>query len=1698
MPPRKASTSASTGPSGGRITRSASGTSSRKVSAPQPTRRPAAKRSTKGQIVESDDDDENSVEGNGSNASLSKRGSSSSSSDDEASPKTAGLPSKRTARQSTDKPKATSQTRSNRRQLSTSATKLKNASASNDNDETARSDSTELVAGSDRGARSGSQARQLIEEDEARSSEDESDAAQLQQRLSKPRQSDPDLKASAESDSHLSPEKDGEQTPTQEDPDKSDSFDADATFVAPSKSARPSADSAFATPAPKHARFSLLSPGIAQTPSTPGNKLSSQAISTGISTPVAPTKPATRLVIHKLVLKDFKSYAGLQTIGPFHKSFSSVVGPNGSGKSNVIDALLFVFGWRANKMRQGKLSELIHSSSIAGKAKPNETQVSVVFREIEDLPGPDAYRVVPNSKLVVSRTAFQNNTSTYHLNSKRSTFTEVTTLLRGRGIDLDHKRFLILQGEVESIAQMPPKARTEHEEGLLEYLEDIIGTSRFKEEIDAAAKTVDERNEERGERLSRLKIVQREKDALEGKKREAESLLRDQNALTHQQSRLWQIYRWESETAIQEASTNISTLKERLASEKEKHKDAQATIAKLECSHAGLQKDWEFLRKAVDQLTKELEKSEKEDLQLEEKRKHFESKKKKLSKTLSEERHQLSETRETLASSEEEIERLQEQISKHESSLESEEAALDEIRDSLKSKTGHLSEQIDAKQRELAPWIEKVKEREGKRDVTAQEMKIIREKEESRANELQTAREQRSQLKEELRGKHQEIQDLRQEKEEVGASIAQSANNLKQARAEEAQLRSKLSGARSKAEDAKSSQQATASQSSVLTSLARQAELGMIKGFHGRLGSLGVIDDKYDVAISTACPGLDSIVVETVECGQACIEHLRKNNLGRANFILMDSISNLRVETVQTPDNVPRLVDLVRPRDTRFLQAFYHQLRDTLVARDLPHANRIAYGAKRWRVVTLDGQLIDKSGTMSGGGTRVAKGGMSSKFADAEYTPEQISRLQQEVVRLDGDLQALSLKINRMEVEQRDLSVRPGQIDVEIEKAQMAMKVGKSRYEEANKRVEELKAQTEPDAADTQRLEQLEGEMQEIQSEITNLRKQTGVYESDIAALQEKILDAGGVRLQAQQSKVQGIREMIELATERLTKSEVAKAKADKDIVKLENSLSKKDAALKELDGELEGLQSSAADRTHIVAQARSLLTEKQHDLEVKQDERDSVKESLDESSNTINAFRSLEVEVKQKLDDSERSHSENVKRVKHWAEKLAGLALHYIDGDEDDEDDETVEASTSNAEAPGEDTSRADQSQQADASTQVHDEAPATNEDRSNRKERPASELVSFSPEELSEMQKDEIKQAIAEIEERVQKGSGNFAVLDEYRRREQEFLARARDLEKTTQERDAAKNQYDVLRKQRLDEFMTGFGIISSKLKEMYQTITLGGNAELELVDSLDPFSEGILFSVMPPKKSWKNISNLSGGEKTLSSLALVFALHAFKPTPLYVMDEIDAALDFRNVSIVANLIKERTKNAQFVIISLRNNMFELASRLVGIYKTNGQTKSLAVENTELSQAVAEEAASASAALAASAKKARTNPNPPKTPSSTVAHAQRLQASMSRYSQLSGMRNSAGEQSLPTTPSSNVLRRTQMTASASLSSFPKSSSMASLASHDLPKTPFAIPQTPRMPKSILARTPRVPSATPRIPSNSSQRSSSAASAAM
>lgn len=254
----------------------------------------------------------------------------------------------------------------------------------------------------------------------------------------------------------------------------------------------------------------------------------------------APQAGKPRTIAVRMELENFKSYGGKRSIGPFHKCFSAIVGPNGSGKSNVIDALLFVFGKRAKQLRLKKVSELIHRS----KTKPNLTfaKVSVYFQDVVDTDDSDnGFTVVPGSELVISRVAYKNNTSKYYLNSRPSTFKEVTEVLRKRGVDLDNNRFLILQGEVEQIAMMKPKALTPHDTGLLEYLEDIIGSNRYVEAIEKAAELLEGLCDERASVLNRARHTEKEKDQLEGNKLEAEAYMRKEAEIAEQEGVVAQV-----------------------------------------------------------------------------------------------------------------------------------------------------------------------------------------------------------------------------------------------------------------------------------------------------------------------------------------------------------------------------------------------------------------------------------------------------------------------------------------------------------------------------------------------------------------------------------------------------------------------------------------------------------------------------------------------------------------------------------------------------------------------------------------------------------------------------------------------------------------------------------------------------------------------------------------------------------------------------------------------------------------------------------------------------------------------------------------------------------------------------------------------------------------------------------------------------
>lgn len=188
--------------------------------------------------------------------------------------------------------------------------------------------------------------------------------------------------------------------------------------------------------------------------------------------------------------------------------------------------MLFVFGYRAQKLRSKKLSVVLHKSSAFPNI--NSATVAVHFKQILDKEN-NVIEHIENSDLVVSRTVFKDNSSHYSIDGKKVHFKEVAKLLKGHGIDLDHNRFLILQGEVESIAMMKPTGKTDNECGLLEYLEDIIGTARYKQPLIKINDRVEILNEERTEKSNRCKLAEREMKDLENPKNEAVQYLKLEN-----------------------------------------------------------------------------------------------------------------------------------------------------------------------------------------------------------------------------------------------------------------------------------------------------------------------------------------------------------------------------------------------------------------------------------------------------------------------------------------------------------------------------------------------------------------------------------------------------------------------------------------------------------------------------------------------------------------------------------------------------------------------------------------------------------------------------------------------------------------------------------------------------------------------------------------------------------------------------------------------------------------------------------------------------------------------------------------------------------------------------------------------------------------------------------------------------------------
>jgi structural maintenance of chromosome 4 len=1102
-------------------------------------------------------------------------------------------------------------------------------------------------------------------------------------------------------------------------------------------------------------------------------------------------EPSMQLRLESITIHNFKSYKGTHTIAQLDPEFTAVIGPNGSGKSNVIDSILFVLGFRAKKMRHASLTDLIYSDGRR-----------------EDM----CYVELHFNKFKVRREVYLNKRARYMVDGDEVGTAELAALLASEGVDLERNRFLILQGEIESIAMMKPK-----DGGLLEFLEDIIGTTRYKpllEQNEAMLRQYDEENESRS---VTLKFYEKEYQHIEQKRNESLELLEKNTAILQRKRTCETLSMKIHAMILNGAKAEREEIERELGEFAKKNSEHMKKMRKLEeeCKERK-----NVLRRRENELLetkREYQRAERENAMEEEKKKKLERQVKVLSAQIEDGRSRMEMERTQSAAFRKELEENANEIKKYMKEAE--------------KKGRELRAEMDKVNRNAKKHVESIRKNEEqilellqKRSVLAQTMGM-------REAEINVLVSKRDEVADEMGDVRDKLGELKQIEGRPDCSAEKLRDEVQAIESDLQATQKEILKRRQRAEEHKESEERSHRDSELLRHIRDK------KGVYGRLRDLGSIEARYAVALDAAGKMLNSIVVDTTRTAEECIATIKRQGLGRVTFVILDKVGGI---PGMPQEQVPYLFTLVGC-DEQFRKCFYFALKDTLVCSELEDAKRTAFGRTRKRVVTLDGKLIEKSGVMAGGR-------ISHKIKQVDDLERACARMVELRERKLAELRAVERLESKggLEMRLKELNGTFERTQREIDEKNSALDRGEvGRVEERIARFKDAVAESRAaiEGFVTAESRARKDELSLLNGKIEMLEKRNQELELQLGAV-------SNVNLVEKTSELEKrMRELSHVFT--------------KDISALRRSVEETEATYKEC--------------------LSDYLAAQEQYMQIK---------------NEMGNDYHLEISLRNKTDDLEDKGTESRKQMEQSAASIERLEKEL---------EKHLALCGRKKEVVGRDVDEMD--------------------------ERGLRTLYSS---ELEKLKKAERENAGREI---------NFAVFNEFESAKGEYVKAKGEYDWFKGRYDQVRNENEECRKRRLEEFMEGFNAISKNLKEIYRTITYGGNAELELVDYLDPFSEGVVLSVMPPKKSWKCVSNLSGGEKTLSSLALIFALHKYKPSPFYVMDEIDAALDYRNVSVISNYIREMSSSAQFIVVSLRNDMFELSRTLLGVYKTRNISRFLVV---------------------------------------------------------------------------------------------------------------------------------------------------------
>ncbi|TIC12844.1 hypothetical protein E3Q15_02172 [Wallemia mellicola] len=1192
-----------------------------------------------------------------------------------------------------------------------------------------------------------------------------------------------------------------------------------------------------------------------------------------------------------------------------------------------MDAISFVLGVKSAHLRGSNIRDLIYRGRRVGLE--NDAPIEQTQEGDHDYYSAQKasvlalYKNASGRQFRFERTITLSGSSEYRLDGKAITFADYNKALANENILVKTKNFLVFQGDVEAVATQSPSQ-------LSKLIDQISGSIEHKEHYDETKNAQERANDTSvGQGLKRRVLngeIKQFKEQTSELKRFEDMKDRKENMIM----RLLLMKLYHIETQIQSNTEAISSKREFLQQLSEDQDNAKRELKKATKAKAESHNNTIKTENAIKSSQREIDEKAPAIVTLDARINHAQIKLKTSEGNAVRLQAEVSEL-------EERVDRYKKDVEKIEKAAE---RAQSEARKLTESRGVKLSDEDLDEYRQLKTVaislvpdarkeLEKLKREEKTSKSTLNASRSRLTEAEAKHEKLQLD-ERRAianveDTKDAFQAAERGLQDSRQKHD----NMLTTRNKINQLEAEKNEKLQALLGQLSSASHDIRQTERDNKFKDVLMTLKR-----MFPGVRGKLVDLcQPTQSKYSTAVVTALGrNVESIVVDDEATAIQCIDYMKAQRVGSATYLPLDSLQVKPIqERLRTISSGARLTVDVLKYDSIYEKAIQFAAGNSLVCDNMNIARDVVYDKQQdVKAVTLDGTIIHRSGLITGGqGARDT----GRRFDQAQY--DQMMRRRDELV-----IQLKALRARRPQAKQDEELVE------KVKKCENEQNIAKDSYDGAVSRLQgiskELAATESDHGAKSREFEEVMASYDKLKHQLDNVIDTINEAEDGVFASFCDKLD------------IENIREYEDREGRVAAAESEARVKFETQIAKLNNLLRFEQEQLRTSGLRLERLQNR-------------LETDRQN-LDLLESERGELHQSIDVIKAKIDEYDSLLKDLR----ETEQNSAENVdqvRRVSQKAEREYDGALKDIANDNDNirmfaSERFSIYRKCKVDELPLALVAGSLEDVPIDADLREIEPMDVDNEEDSTQRAVQIDDYgieVNFDEvedeDELTEEAELRYQQEIETIGLEIERMAPNLKASDRLNDMKNKLNDTEKEFERARKETKQARDTFQDTKALRQELFMNAFNHISNSIDSVYKELTTsranptGGTAYLSLEDEDEPYNAGIKYHAMPPGKPFRDMFQLSGGEKTMAAMALLFAIQTYKPSPFFVLDEVDSALDNQNAAQIAKYLRNHLNDSQYLFITHSSRVFERADALVGVFR-NGDINSSQVLTLDLTQ--------------------------------------------------------------------------------------------------------------------------------------------------